>query len=118
MILEEIEENLNCSPCDMMRFRENGPARRVVSVRLHHEETQGRLYQVAGWTHENQPVAAFVRPVEDSGSGVAYLLYGGQCGLRFKPHESGADWSLADATQWGEPYLLLADSGDLFCEEA
>ena len=116
MIIEEIEENPNCPPCDMMRFRENGPKRRVVSVRLYDHDPHGHVYWVAGWTRDNQPAAAYVQSVEDSGSGVAYLLSGGDCGLRFKPHGSDAPWSLMDATQWGEPFLLLGDSEDIFFE--
>jgi hypothetical protein len=115
MILEEIEENPNCRPADMMRFREIGPAKRVVQVRLYHEDPNGRWYRVIGWTdQENAPTAeVFIQPVEDSGSGVAYLLYSaGNCGLRFKSNPE-SPWSLTDPTQWGEPFLLLGDLRDV-----
>lgn len=115
MILEEIEENPNCRSADMMRFREAGPAKRVVQVRLYHEDPEGRWYQVTGWNNrEEDPTAdAFIQPVEDSGSGVAYLLYGaGDSGLRFKT-DPAAPWRLADAGQWGEPFLLLGEIRDV-----
>lgn len=115
MILEEIEENPNCRAADMMRFREIGPAKRVVQVRLYHEDSNGKWYGVTGWTDRPEaPTAeAFIQPVEDSGSGVAYLLFSaGPCGLRFKPH-SESPWSLTDPSQWGEPFLLLGDSRDV-----
>ncbi len=118
MILEEIEENPNCPPADMMRFREVGPAKRVSQVRLYHEAPDGKWYGVTGWTDRSEaPTAeAFIQPVEDSGSGVAYLLYGaGNCGLRFKRHPE-SPWSLTDPTQWGEPFLLLGDSQDVAVE--
>lgn len=99
----------------MMRFRETGPTQKVVQVRLYHEDPAGRWYSVTGWTdQEKNPTAdAFLCPVEDSGSGTAYLLYGvGNCGLRFKV-DPEKPWSLADPTQWGEPFLLLADLHDV-----
>ncbi len=115
MILEEIEENPNCRPADMMRFREIGPAKKVRRVRLYHEDQNGRWYDVTGWTDRpDAPTAdALIQPVEDSGSGVAYLLYGtGNCGLRFKP-DSEIPWSLTDPAQWGEPFLLLGEMRDI-----
>lgn len=115
MILEEIEENPNCRPADMMRFREIGPAKKVVQVRLYDHDPNGRWYQVTGWTDQKEaPTAeAFIQPVEDSGSGIAYLLHSaGNCGLRFKP-DPESPWSLTDPTQWGEPFLLLGDLQDV-----
>lgn len=120
MIIEEIEENPNCRPSDMMRYRETGPPQKVVQIRLYHESTEGKLYWVTGWT--DQPEAptlpARVQPVEDSGSGVAYLLQGGSCGLRFKPVGNNLPWSLDDPSQWGEPFLLLGDPQDLILDRS
>ena len=119
MILEEIEENRNCRPSDMMRFREVGPPRKVLQVRLYQDDPNGKLFWVTGWTdREAAPTtAAFVQPVEDSGSGMVYLLYGGNCGVRFKPADREAPWDLNDPSQWGEPFLLLGDSQDLILEK-
>lgn len=120
MILEEIEENPNCRPADMMRFREIGPAKRATQVRLYHENPNGRWYAVTGWTGRTEaPTAeAFIQPVEDSGSGVAYLLFSaGNCGLRFKFRPENP-WSLTDSNQWGEPFLLLGDLRDVVAEPA
>lgn len=115
MIVEEIEENPNCRGSDMMRYREIGPARKVVQLRLYHEAPEGKLYDVTGWSDQagSPAVPATIRPVEDSGSGIAYLLQGGNCGLRFKPADPAAPWNLSDPSQWGEPYLLLGDLQDL-----
>ncbi len=110
MILEAIEENANCRESDMMRFREIGPPRQVVTVRLYHEALEGKEYSVTGWSDQGA-TPAFVRPVEDSGSGVSYLLYGGNCGLRFGPKE--AIFRLSDPAQWGEPFLLLSNLADV-----
>ncbi len=113
MIIEEIEENPNCRPSDMMRYREIGPPKKVVQIRLYHEVPEGKLYWVTGWNDQGEATPpASVQPVEDSGSGVAYLLQGGNCGLRFKPADRNGPWSLTDPSQWGEPFLLLGDPQD------
>lgn len=120
MIIEEIEENPNCRPSDMMRYRETGPPQKVIQIRLYHESPEGKLYWVIGWTDrpEAPTTPARVQPVEDSGSGVAHLLQGGNCGLRFKPAESSAPWNLDDPSQWGEPYLLLGDPQDCILDRS
>lgn len=112
MILEAIEENGNCRESDMMRFREAGPRQGVIAVRFYDRNPDGARYDVTGWSDQGA-VSAFVQPVEDSGSGVSYLLYGGSCGLRFKPNDPDRPWSLDDPAQWGEPFLLLSDPGDV-----
>jgi hypothetical protein len=51
--------------------------------------------------------------VEDSGSGVAHVVYGGLYGLRFRPIDRDDPWDLGSQYQWGEAYLLLASDRDL-----
>ena len=56
---------------------------------------------------------AFAQLVEDSGAGFAYLIFGGNCGIRMKLAAVDEPWSLESPNQWGESHLLLADSNDL-----
>jgi len=49
--------------------------------------------------------------VEDSGDGACYLVIGGEWGLRLRPAGSAEEWDLANATQWGATYFLLAGDG-------
>ena len=87
-------------------------------------------------------VPASVQKITDSGSGVAWCLYGGRWGLRFQPVEAGPRlplaetgprpsgprlplmdaaprpsgqpvWRLDDPAQWGEPYKIYGDPRDL-----
>jgi hypothetical protein len=52
--------------------------------------------------------------VEDSGAGAAYVIYGGDWGIRLKAADSEKDWDASDPDQWGETHLVLADREDIF----
>ena len=56
-------------------------------------------------------------PVSDSGQAVAHLVYGGDWGIRFRPDDSGEPWSVDSADQWGEPYLILTQEGDIILDD-
>ena len=63
-------------------------------------------FQVTGWSAEG-PCPAYAVQVEDSGEGMALLVYGGDEGIRLKSKASLESWSLSNSDQWGEPCLLL-----------
>ena len=102
-----------------MRFKELGPPRRLLQIRLHDRKDEGEWCEVTGWTSEAeaQTCPAYAVPIEDSGAGMAYLVYGGNCGIRFKPTEIHEEWDLHSTHQWGEPYLVLASAQDLGHQE-
>lgn len=114
-MIVEVESNENCEASCFARFKEAGPARPVLQVRLYDRDPAGKWYWVTGWGDQaGSPLCpAYARPVEDSGAGQAYLVYGGLYGLRFKPVDQDEPWSLASPHQWGEAYLLLASDRDL-----
>lgn len=58
-----------------------------------------------------------VQPVEESGRGAAYVVFGGIWGLRLKKEGVQEDWSLESPRQWGEAYLLLTERYDLRVDE-
>ncbi len=115
----EVEENPNCKGMDMMRFKELGPARRLVQVRLNDRIPEGEWYWITGWanTQDDPHCPAYGRPIEDSGIGMAYLVYGGNCGIRLKPVNITEEWDLNSPHQWGEPYLVLTSLQDLRFEQ-
>ena len=47
---------------------------------------------------------------------VVHLVYGGDWGIRLKPEDSEEEWDLRSSDQWGEPYLMLTDAGDIILE--
>jgi hypothetical protein len=111
----EVESNPNCEAGVFARFKEIESPRQVVQVRSYDRSAGGEWYWITGWTDDpSHPCCpAFARRVEDSGAGLAYLVYGGLWGVRLKPVASRKEWNIASPDQWGEAYLLLADAKDL-----
>ncbi len=115
----EVEENPNCETSVFLRFKELGPARRLRQVRSYERSARGEWCDVVGWTDQEDGSAcqAMVQPVEESGRGAAYVVFGGLWGLRFRNEGAQESWSLDSPNQWGEAYLLLMDPHDLRLEE-
>lgn len=92
----------------MATFRGTGPGRPIVAIRLWLDGAW-TWCAVAGWA-ETGAVAATLTPIEESGDGPAYLITGGSLGLRLArgvgPSVPAPHWDLADARQWGEPFLI------------
>lgn len=106
----EVEDNPNWPGSVSMRFKELGPARAIKQLRVSDRKSGGELCWVTGWCDDpKQPLCpAFARPVEESGQGVAHLIYGGIWGIRLKPVALDEDWDLSSPNQWGEAFLLIA----------
>lgn len=117
----EVESNDNCESSLFLRFKEVSQARPVLQVRLYDRNPAGEWYWVTGWSDNGRTPAcpAHAQVVEDSGSGLAHLVYGGLYGLRFRPIDLDEPWDLGSPHQWGEAYLLLASDRDLrYADEA
>jgi hypothetical protein len=107
MFLEiEVSESANC-PLSLTRMfdamREPAPVSKVMASDPQNVDI---MCDVTGWSSSG-PCPAYAVLVEDSGEGVAMLVYGGDEGIRLKPAESGEDWDLNSPHQWGEACLLL-----------
>ena len=91
-----------------------------MQVKTFERRSEGEWCWVTGWTDdpERPCCPAQTQRVEDSGSGLAYLVFGGIGGIRLKPAALSEDWDLNSPNQWGEPYLLLADSKDIKYEDS
>ena len=76
---------------------------RVVSADLAGTDT---LCDVTGWSSIG-PCPCYTALVEDSGEGVARLIYGGDEGIRLKRADCEEEWGLDSPRQWGEACLLL-----------
>ena len=113
MVIVEILENLNCAAVDARVFHDLETPRRVSQVRLARQEGAVCWHDVTGWTTAGTPCPAMIQKVDDSGEGVAFLIYGGDAGLRLRPSEQTTPWQLGEPHQWGEPYLLVGDMSDV-----
>jgi len=107
----EVDDNPNYPGSVSMRFKELGPAQEIKQLRLSDRKSEEALCWVIGWCDDmGQPLCpAYAQQVEDSGQGLAYLIYGGNWGIRFKPVNLEEDWDLYSANQWGEAFLLIGD---------
>ena len=113
MVVIEIPPNPNCEPVDMRIFNDVEAPGRVRELYVAPSGGSPAWHEVTGWTAEGTPCPAFARRVDDSGEGLATLVYGGSGGLRFRPSGSRRPWALDDSQQWGLPFLLTADTQDL-----
>ena len=63
------------------------------------------------------PCPAYYARISDSGAGSAFLVYGGDWGLRFKRSSESDKWDMESPDQWGEPWLVLAEESDIVAED-
>jgi hypothetical protein len=111
----EVEPNDNCPMSANQVYKNITEPQPVAAVRLFEGDPEGRLFDVTGWSSADGGSAVEARAVkvEDSSAGSAWLVYGGDWGLRLRPTESLEDWSIEDADQYGETHLVLSDEGDI-----
>ncbi|MGP0566242.1 MULTISPECIES: hypothetical protein [unclassified Nitrospina] len=102
----EVEPCGNVDQPFSMMYREMESPREVYAIKY---TVQGsdQPVQVTGWDAEtNAPCPAYACRVEESGDGVALLIYGGTGGLRLKGLDDESAWDLHSAHQWGETHLV------------
>jgi hypothetical protein len=111
----DVESNENTPMMAQQVYRNIGVPFPVTHVRIYEGEPEGRLCAITGWTSapDGPEAPAYAVQVEDSSAGAAFLVYGGDWGVRLRPAESDAAWSLEGPEQWGETHLLLASEEDL-----
>ena len=111
----DVETNDNTPMTAQQVYKNLGLPFRVRQVRIYEGEPEGKLHDVAGWSSAGggSPVDAYAVHVEDSSAGAAFLLYGGDWGIRLRPAGSEAAWGLEDVEQFGETHLVLASDEDI-----
>ena len=113
MITLEIPANPNCEAVELRVFHDLTPPQPVSSVRLECPDGTPTWCEVTGWTTAGEQCPAMLQKVDDSGDGVAFLLHGGDAGLRLRPVERTEPWQLENPRQWGAPFLIIADPADV-----
>lgn len=111
----DVESNDNTPMMAQQVYKNLGMPFRVGQVRVYEGDPEGKLHDVTGWSSAGggSPVPAYAVRVEDSSEGAAFLVYGGDWGLRLRPAGSGDAWSLESSDQFGETHLVLASEEDL-----
>ena len=96
-----IDPNPNCEEGCGLRYKAESAPRAVNVVRYYRGADDAVDCDAVGWSSDGggAPSEARAVLVEDSGSGSAWLVYGGDWGLRLTPRDGSA--------VFGEPYLLV-----------
>ena len=102
-----IDPNPNCPEGCGQRFQATSEPRSVRRIRYSPGDGTTLECEIVGWSSAGGGAScpAFSVRVEDSGAGVATLLYGGDWGLRLVPRDG--------RPPFGEPYLLVDDEAIL-----
>jgi len=102
----EVEPGTNVDRSFSMMYREIERPREVYAIK-YPVQGEEQPVRITGWDHTtNQPCPAFACRVEESGDGVALLVFGGSGGLRFKLLEDETEWDCHQTRQWGETHLV------------
>ena len=110
-----IDANENCAEGGSWRFHPLESGRPVSRVRLYETAPTGEWFDVIGWTGKpaDPTCDAMMQKIDDSGSGVAWLITGGDWGVRLKPADDPAEWSLHNRWQRGAPWLIVPSMNDI-----
>jgi len=111
----DVESNDNTPMMAQQVYKNIGVPFPVSHVRIYEGEPGGQLCAVCGWssTSDGPEVRAHAVQIEDSSEGRAFLVYGGDWGVRLRPADADAPWSTDDVDQWGETHLVMASEDDL-----
>ncbi len=102
----DVEPNPNTEASFNMIYRDVSSPREVFCVK-YLLGTEEQPVQITGWdVQTNAPCPAFACQVEESGDGVALLIYGGSGGIRMKPLEDESPWDVHSPHQWGQSHLV------------
>ena len=114
----EVEENDNCEYMPLQVYEAQRDPVPIDRVRYSEPGEPTSIFQVTGWSSEGDgtPCPAMYVPVSDSGQAVVHLVCGDDWGIRLKPLDSKEDWDISSPNQWGEPYLMLTDEGDIILD--
>lgn len=95
-----VDENLG------MVYNDVSPPREVYCVK-YRADGGGKPMRITGWdSHSGKPCPAYACRVEESGDGLALLIFGGSGGIRLKELEDESPWNGSAVDQWGETHLV------------
>lgn len=107
-----IEANSNCGEEGQFVFMESSAPRSIdwimVSVK-----GQDQKFKIVGVHKDGSFGSAFAVSIDDSGEGTAFLIYGGEWGVRYQPESLQDAWDLSNSAQLGDPYKIYASPEDI-----
>lgn len=108
----EILPNENCPEDGQFMFVESGKPRKIKSIMAYVGGEDVRC-RIAGVYDGGVFGDAWAVQIDDSGEGTAYLIYGGQWGIRLSRGDADPTWDVADKGQIGEAYRIYASEDDI-----
>ena len=114
----EVEENANCSYMPLLVYEAHLEPVPISRVNLAEPGIAPGVYEVTGWSSDGGGTScqAMYAPVSDSGQAMVHLVFGGDWGIRFRPAGSTEEWEIDSPDQFGEPYLMLTQEGDIILD--
>ena len=109
----EVKANPNCASSEEFVYKELERPKKIrgISVSIGGTEVDCDAVGVDG---EGRFVEAYATKITDSGAGVAYMIYGGDWGIRLRPGTySKEPWALDNKRQWGEPFKIYGNKEDI-----
>lgn len=107
-MLIDVVANPNCEGSEQFEFRELEPPRRIRAIRVGVEPNES-LCEVVAVDAKGGFGPAHAVKIADSGSGCAFLIFGGEWGVRLRPEGGARGWDLNDRKQWGEPFKIYEE---------
>ena len=103
----EVEPCSNCQESVSKIYHVISKSRPIGSIQY---ERGGKEIPVSitGWDAKTEtPCLAYACQIEESGDGVALLIFGGNGGIRMKPIDDNAEWDVNNSNQWSESHLVF-----------
>jgi hypothetical protein len=108
-----IPNNPNCGGSDQFVFQELDAPEKIRGIKIIDRGHEIDC-DVTGVDENGRWTQAFAVKITDSGPGYSYLIYGGQWGIRLRPAWYAAEpWDLSNPRQWGEPFKIYGERGDI-----
>lgn len=109
----EIHSNPNCLPLDLMVFDTIDAPQKILGLKDRWFE-EDELFDVVGVYEGGTFGPCFAQKINDSGEGIAYLIYGGPWGIRMKPHAQNSEsWDLKNSHQRGYSHRIYGHISDI-----
>lgn len=102
----EVEPCSNCQESVGRMYNVISESKPICSIQYEKEGIEIPV-SITGWDGEMEaPCPAYACRIEESGDGVALLIFGGSGGIRMKPINDDSNWDVNNSNQWSESHLV------------
>ncbi len=102
----EVEPCSNCDESVGRMYNVISESKQISSIQYEKDGKEIPVH-ITGWDGETEtPCPAFACRIEESGDGVALLIFGGSGGIRMKSIDDDSKWDADNSDQWSESHLV------------